>query len=48
MQTMAAVQFGFKINSELHTQVSQDTNKSVDKAFEAFFLLTQSQKDKGN
>lgn len=48
MQNMAAVQSVFKINSELHTEVSQDTKESVNKAFQAFFLLSQSQKDEGN
>lgn len=48
MQNMAAIQFVFKINLKLHTQVGQDTNESVDKAFHAIFLLNCSQKDEGN
>lgn len=48
MQNMAAIQFVFKINLKLHTQVGQDTNESVDKAFRAIFLLNCSQKDEGN
>lgn len=46
MQNMAAVQFAFKINSKLHTQVSQDTNESVDKAFRALFYCTEARKMK--
>lgn len=38
MQNMAAIQFVFKINSKLHTQVGQDTNESVDNGLHANFL----------
>lgn len=37
MQNMAAIQFDFKINSKLHTQVGQDANESVDKILHAIF-----------
>lgn len=45
MQNMAAIQFVFKINSKLHTQVGQDTNESVDNGLHAIFT---SQNDEGN
>lgn len=42
---MAAIQFVFKINSKLHTQVGQDTNESVDKGLSAIFLPARMMKE---
>lgn len=45
MQNMAAIQFVFKINSKLHTEVGQDTNKSVDRGLHGIFLPARMMKE---